>query len=186
MALNYIRVWEFLSIIMTFCSRNPPLFSRFYLRPSVIPSCPTAPALRAGFPALCSTHIVADCVKGTQTMFLLKVCSSSHSCCWVLASLTNAGLVLGPERIPSLGILGDSHTHTLCTAPVSALHLTPLERHTERGKKEAEKCTKKKKKERERRMEQIRGEHQIRMQVQTKRRAAVKTSAEWCKEAHHH
>lgn len=57
---------------------------------------------------------MADCVKATQTMFLLKACSSSHSCCLGLAGLTNAGLVLGPERALSLG--GPrTHTHTLGT-----------------------------------------------------------------------
>lgn len=39
-------------------------------------------------------------------MFLLKTCSSSHSCCLNLAGLTNAGLVFSPERVLSLGSLG--------------------------------------------------------------------------------
>lgn len=79
-----------------------------------LPHCPVSPSpprCQAEVPLLCGVHKsgahrVADCVKAAQTMFLLNVCSSSHSCCSGLAGLTNAGLVLGRERARSLGFSG--------------------------------------------------------------------------------
>ena len=61
-------------------------------------------------------------------MFLLKACSSSHSCCLDLAGLTNAGLVLGPERTLSLGLLG-TRTNTVPSSRFSFTFNTDREKN---------------------------------------------------------
>lgn len=77
-------------------------------------------------------------------MFLLKVCSSSHSCCLGLAGLTNAGLVLSPERALSQGVRG-TRTHTVPSSCFSFTFNTTRERERE-GQKREKWCAKKKKK----------------------------------------
>lgn len=68
-------------------------------------------------------------------MFLLKACSSSHSCCLGLAGLTNAGLVLSFERALSLGVSG-TRTHTVPGSCFSFTFNTTRERQKERQKRE--------------------------------------------------
>lgn len=60
-------------------------------------------------------------------MFLLKVCSSSHSCCLGLAGLTNARLVLSSEWGLSHGVSG-THTHTVPSSCFSFTFNTTRER----------------------------------------------------------
>lgn len=117
-----------------------------------LPYCPVSPSQTQRQTSLsCTVYRAADCVKATQTMFLLKACSSSHSCCLGLAGLTNAGLVLSPERALSQGVRG-TRTHTVPSSCFSFTFNTTREREGQRREKWcAEKKRKKKQKVRRRR-----------------------------------
>lgn len=124
-------------------SKSKSPLSYLYPSPSppVIPACPTAlslplnPSINLRFSSS-TAHRAADCVKATQTMFLLKACSSSHSCCLGLAGLTNAGFVLSPRKGPVPGGLGNSHTHPVPSSCFSFTFNTTreTERETEERK----------------------------------------------------
>lgn len=97
-------------------------------------------------------------------MFLLKACSSSHSRCLGLAGLTNARLVLSPERALSLGVSG-TRTHTVPSSRFSFTFNTTRERQRE-GQRREKWCAKKERKKKEDKADKKKSK-QIRMQRQT-------------------
>lgn len=113
-------------------------------------------------------------------MFLLKACSSSHSCCLGLAGLTNAGLVLGPERALSQGPRG-ARTHTVPGSCFSFTFNTSAERDKREGRGERRVVCRRKKRERvrERRRRRVRliKRDKSKMQRETTREQSFESAA---------
>ena len=105
-------------------------------------------------------------------MFLLKACSSSHSCCLGLAGLTNAGLVLSPERALSQGVQG-TRTHTVPSSCFSFTFNTTRERERGGGQRREKWCAKKKNRKRERGGQNPWREKQMNKNVKTTRKRAA-------------